>query len=91
MRVATFLSVIGEDAAKVYDIFTWLAGENEQCIDQVSKFDSYCEPRTHIIYGRFRFNNRIQEAGESISAYVNFCVCQSPIRDRLVCINACCV
>ena len=71
MRVATLLSVIGEDAAKVYDTFTWLAGENEQCIDQVlSKFDSYCEPRTQIIYERFRFNNRVQEAGESISAYL---------------------
>ena len=33
VRVATLLSVIGEDAAKVYDTFTWLAGENEQCID----------------------------------------------------------
>ena len=71
VRVATLLSVIGEDAAKVYATFTWLAGENEQCIDQVlSKFDSYCEPRTQIIYERFRFNNRLQEAGESISAYL---------------------
>ena len=35
MRVATLLSVISEDAAKVYDTFTWLAGENEQCIDQL--------------------------------------------------------
>ena len=71
VRVATLLSVIGEDAAKVYHTFTWLAGENEQCIDQgLSTFDSYCEPRTQIIYERFRFNNRIQEAGETISAYV---------------------
>ena len=71
MRVATLLLVIGEDAAKVYDTFTWLAGENEQCIDQVlPKFDSYCEPRTQIIYERFCFNNRVQETGKSISAYV---------------------
>ena len=62
---------MAKDAAKVYDTFTWLAGENEQCIDQVlSKFDSYCEPRTQIIYERFCFNNRVQEADESISAYV---------------------
>ena len=35
VRVATLLSVTDEDAVKVYDTFTWLAGENEQCIDQV--------------------------------------------------------
>ena len=35
VRVAILLPVIGEDAAKVYGTFTWLACENEQCIDQV--------------------------------------------------------
>ena len=71
VRVATLLPVIGEDGARVYDTFTWLPSENEQCIDQVlSKFDSYCEPRTQVIYEHFRFNNRVQEAGENVSAYI---------------------
>ena len=30
IRVATLLSVIGEQAAKVYDTFTWGDGQNEQ-------------------------------------------------------------
>ena len=71
VRVATLLSVIGEDAARVYATFTWLPSENEQCIDQVlSKFDSYCESRTQVIYERFRFNNRVHDAGENVSAYI---------------------
>ena len=38
--------------------------------DVLTKFDECCEPRTQVIYERYRFNNRKQEAGESISAYV---------------------
>ena len=36
----------------------------------LAKFDEYCEPRTQVIYERYRFNNRKQEPGESISTYV---------------------
>ena len=71
IRVATLLSVIGEQAAKVYDTFTWGDGQNEQCVtDVLAQFDRYCEPRTQVIYERYRFNNRNQAVGESISAYV---------------------
>lgn len=34
------------------------------------KFDKYCKPHTQVIYQRYHFNNRKQEAGESIAAYV---------------------
>ena len=36
----------------------------------LAKFDEYCEPRTQVIYERYRFNNRKQEPGESIAAYL---------------------
>ena len=36
----------------------------------IAKFDEYCELRTKVIYERYRFNYRKQEAGESISAYL---------------------
>ncbi|RLJ22759.1 hypothetical protein DJ031_00295 [bacterium endosymbiont of Escarpia laminata] len=71
IRVATLLSVIGEDAAKVYDTFTWVDSQNEQCVtDVLAQFDRYCEPRTQVIYERYRFNNRNQAVDETISAYV---------------------
>ena len=71
IRVATLLSVVGEDAAKVYDTFTWADDEDEQCIEDVLRqFDRYCQPRTHVIYERYKFNNRNQADGESISAYI---------------------
>ena len=71
IRVATLLSVVGEDAAKVYDTFTWSDDENEQCIEDVLRqFDRYCQPRTQVIYERYKFNNRNQAVGESISAYI---------------------
>lgn len=77
VRVSTLLSVIGEDAVKAFDTFVWSEGQKEDSIkDVLTKFDEYCEPRTQVIYERYRFNNRKQEAGESISAC---------IRDRVAC------
>ena len=71
VRVSTLLSVIGEDATKAFDTFQWEEGENEEDAKQVlAKFDAYCEPRTQVIYERYRFNNRKQETGENISAYL---------------------
>lgn len=71
VRVSTLLSVIGEEAVKAFDTFAWAEGQNENKItDVLVKFDEYCEPRTQVIYERYRFNNRKQEPGESISAYV---------------------
>ena len=71
VRVSTLLSVIGEEAVKAFDTFAWSEGQSENNItDVLAKFDEYCEPRTQVIYERYRFNNRKQEQGESISAYV---------------------
>lgn len=71
VRVSILLSVIGEDAVKAFDTFVWSEGLMEDSItDVLTKFDEYCEPRTQVIYERYRFNNRKQEAGDSISACV---------------------
>ena len=58
--------------------------------------ESYCLGKTNIIYERYRFNNRDQEAGESIDTYAsnlrslsdtsNFGALKDEmIRDRVVC------
>ena len=52
-------------------MFAWGEGQSKEKItDILAKFDKYSEPRTQVIYERYRFNNRKQEPGESISAYV---------------------
>ena len=71
VRVSTLLSVIGEDAKKAFDAFEWGETEDDSTIEDVlAKFDEYCEPRTQVIYERYRFNNRNQEPGESIASYL---------------------
>ena len=71
VRVSTFLSVIGKDTTKAYDAFEWGEAEDETNIEHVlAKFDAYCEPRTQVIYERYRFNNRKQEPGKNIVAYL---------------------
>ena len=51
------LSVIGEDATKAFDAFEWRETEDDSKIEDVlAKFDEYCDPRTQVIYQRYRFN-----------------------------------
>ena len=71
VRLSTLLSVIGEEAVKAFDTFAWGEDQSENSIsDVLAKFDEYYEPRTQVIYERYRFNNCKQEPGESISANV---------------------
>ena len=71
VRVSTLLSVIGEDATKVFETFQWNEDENKENPESViAKFDAYCKPRAQVIYERYRFNNRKQEPGENIATYL---------------------
>ena len=70
-RVCTLLSIIGDDAVKVFDTFEYGDGESEDSIqDVLNKFEEYWNPRRHIIYERYKFQCRNQEAGESGSCYL---------------------
>ena len=72
MGVSTLLSVIREDATKVLTRFSGeKVHENEVEVNQVlAECDAYCEPRTKVIYERYRLNNRKQETDENIAAYL---------------------
>ena len=95
-RVATFLTVIGEEAVDVYNTFNWANEGDNLKIDRVlEKFDAFCNPRKNTIYERYVFFSRNQENGESIDHYVtvlktmsNTCefgdLKESLIRDRVV-------
>ena len=72
MRVATFLTVIGEEAVDVYNTFNWANEGDNLKIDRVlEKFHAFCNPRKNTIYERYVFFSRNQENGESIHHYVN--------------------
>ena len=65
------MSVIGKDARKAFDAFEWgETGDDSKIDDVLANFDEYCEPRTQVIYERYRFNNSNQEPGESIASYL---------------------
>ena len=60
-RVCTLLSILGEDAVKVFDTFEYGDGESEDSIhDVLNKFEEYCNPRRNTICERYRFQCRHQ-------------------------------
>lgn len=70
-RVCTLLSVIGDDAVKVYDAFQYADGESEDNLEDVlRKFEGHCNPRQNTIFERYKFQCRNQEAGESGAQYM---------------------
>ena len=70
IRVATFLTVIGDEALDVYNAFTWDSDEDKVKMDKVLEhFEQYCEPRKNTIYERYLFFSRGQESWEPIDKY----------------------
>ena len=70
-RVATLLTVIGNEAIDVFNTLTWDADGDDTKIDKVlQKFEEYCEPRKNVSYERYKFFSRSQESGETIHQYV---------------------
>ena len=66
VRITSLLAVIGKEANKVYEAFTWGHVDSNKIANVLKKFDEYCEPKHNVIYNRFLFNSRKQEAGEGI-------------------------
>ena len=55
-RVATLLTVIGNDAIHVFNTLTWDAEDDDKKIDKVlEKLKEYCEPRKNVSYERYMF------------------------------------
>lgn len=96
IRVAAFLTVIGDQALEVYNAFTWYSDEDKVKMDKVmERFEQYCEPHKNTIYERYLLFSRGQESGEPIDKYATVlrnmadsCEFQdlkdSLIRDRIV-------
>ena len=66
-RVATLLTVIGNDAIDVFNTLTWDEEDIDKKIEKVLlKFEEHCEPKKNVSYDRYKFFSRAQESGESI-------------------------
>ena len=95
-RVATLLTVIGNDAIDVFNTLTWDEEGDDKKIDKVLlKFGEHCKPKKNVSYERYKFFSRAQESGESIDQYVTILrkLCEtcefgtsknSLIKDRIV-------
>jgi len=70
-RLATLLTVIGQDALEVYNTFDFTEANNVRDIETVlSKFKAYCSPETNVTYERFVFLSRKQKSTESIDEFI---------------------
>ncbi|CAB4040829.1 Hypothetical predicted protein [Paramuricea clavata] len=70
-RVATLLTIIGNEAFDVYNTFVWATvGDCKKIAKVLEKFDEHCEPRKNVTYERYIFFTRAQETSETIDQYV---------------------
>ena len=95
VRVAHLINVIGKEAQDLYETFG-LTEEDQKSITKVLEtFEARCVPITNVIYERYMFNKRVQDAGESIDHFITDIIklaehCQygelkdDLIRDKLV-------
>ena len=67
VQVATLLTVIGEEPREVSSTFSgWENdGDDRKIVPVLGKFKKYCQPRRNVPFGRYRFNLRSQESGET--------------------------
>ena len=71
LQVTTLLTVIGEEAHKVFSTFSnWAKeGNNSKIAPVLAKFEQYCQPRKNVSFEHYRFNQCVQEPGETYDQY----------------------
>lgn len=98
VQCSLLLTVAGEEAVEVFNIFTFTSSEKDKLAPMVKKFEAYCIPRKNVTYERHMFNTRNQGPTESIDSYVTALknlaksckfgdLTDSLIRGRIVCGN----
>ena len=70
-RLATLLSIIGNEGLVVYNAFTWSYDETRSVDSVLYKFEKYCKPKLNETYERYIFNSRKQEDNETIEDFAN--------------------
>ena len=94
--VAAFITCIGPKALAIHNGLPFQSEDEKKNLAKILELrESYCLGETNIIYERYRFNNRNQDAGESNDTYASNLRSLSDtcfgalkdemIRDRIVC------
>ena len=71
----TMLHVMGKDARKIYDSFTWQndpARANEDKEAVIAKFNNYFADKKRLRLTRKEFNSRVQKQGESVAQFITW-------------------
>ena len=70
LRVPMFITCIGPDALEIHTGLPFSSDPERENMDKELELQqNYCIGRTNVIYERYKFNNRSQQADESIDAY----------------------
>ena len=70
-QVGILLHTAGPEAKYVHETFTYTGDEQRNDIETLLlKFRTYCEPRKNIVFERYQFWNRNQNASEPIDLWV---------------------
>jgi len=71
VQYATFFHVIGESARSVYKGFQFATVSASKNVATIrTAFTNYCTPKLNEVYERYRFNQLVPAAGESIDSFV---------------------
>ena len=70
VQVSTLMYMMGMEAKNIMKSFNLSEDDSKDYKKVLQKFDEHFTPKTNIIFERAKFNQRCQEAGESIEAYV---------------------
>lgn len=70
-RIALLLTVAGPQAIEVFNTFEFAsAADKEKYNEVIAKFEAYCSPKKNIVYERYVFRSRMQQAGETFDCFV---------------------
>ena len=95
VQCAIFLHMIGEEALRIFNTFTFTDEDKDKLNLIIEKFDAHCNPKKNVTYERYIFNTCTQN-GRSFDAFLIDVVNKAKscdfltlydglIRDRLVC------
>ncbi|KAJ8877005.1 hypothetical protein PR048_021457, partial [Dryococelus australis] len=93
VQVATFMTVIGQDAANIYNTFTLTEKEENDIEVTKEKFDAYFSPKANLTYERYIFKKLVQVDGQPFDEFLTAIISQGnkcefqELSDSLLCIK----
>lgn len=70
-KIAILLTVAGPQAMEVFNTFEFERADDKEDYGKViEKFEAYCSPKKNIVYERYVFRSRMQQAGETFDCFM---------------------